>query len=99
MQLYAILCKFGRICATRNALMQLETILCELGRICATRNALMLLKTILCEFGRRCAAGNASDRWLDLLMPGSLAESLEIFGVSFPAETSYSIRYSILSSF
>ena len=36
---------------------------------------------------------------VDLFMARSLAESLELFRVSFPAETSYSIRYSILSSF
>ena len=39
MQLETILCEFGRICATGNALMQLETILCKFGRIGATGNA------------------------------------------------------------
>ena len=59
MQLKTILCEFGQIFATGNALMQLEMILCKLGRICATRNALMQLKTILCEFWRICANRNA----------------------------------------
>ena len=57
--LLTILCKFGRICATRNALMQLKTILCEFCQICATRNVLMQLKTILCKFGQICATRNA----------------------------------------
>ena len=35
MQLETILCEFGQICATGNALMILETILCEFGQICA----------------------------------------------------------------
>ena len=59
MQLKTILCKFGRICATENALMQLKSILSEFGRICVTRNALMQLKTILCKFWLICATGNA----------------------------------------
>ena len=59
MLLKPILCKFGQICETRNALLQLKAILCEFGRICATRNALMQLKTILCEFWRISATGNA----------------------------------------
>ena len=57
--LLTILCKFGQICATRNALMQLKTILCEFGHICATRNALMKLKTIVCKFWWICATKNA----------------------------------------
>ena len=57
MQLKTILCEFGQICATRNALMQLKTILGEFGQICATGNALML-ETILCKFGRNCAIGD-----------------------------------------
>ena len=39
MLLESILCEFGRICATGNALVQLETLLCKFGRICATGNA------------------------------------------------------------
>ena len=46
--LETILCKFGQISATGNALMLLETILCEYGRICATGSALMQLETIVC---------------------------------------------------
>ena len=59
MQLNTILCNFGQICATGNALMQLRTFLCKLGRICATGNALKQLETILCEFGQICVTGNA----------------------------------------
>ena len=54
MLLEAILCKFGRIWATRNGLMLLETILFEIGRICATGKALVLLETILCKLGQIC---------------------------------------------
>ena len=52
MQLETILCKFGQICVTGNALMLLETTLCEFGQICATGNAPIQLETILCEIGR-----------------------------------------------
>ena len=52
MLLKSILCKFGRICATGNALMLLESILCEFGRISVGGNALMLLDSILCESER-----------------------------------------------
>ena len=41
MPLESILCEFGRICATGNALMLPESILCESGQICATGNAPM----------------------------------------------------------
>ena len=58
MLLESILCEFGQICATGNALMHRESILCEFGRICAKGKALMLLESILCEFGRICATGN-----------------------------------------
>ena len=54
MQLETILCEFGRICATGNALMQLETILCKVW-------------TNLCD--RKCsyAAGNDFMRvWTNL---------------------------------
>ena len=63
MQLETILCEFGRICATENALMQLKTISCEFGRICATGNAHMQLETILCKFEWICATGNALCSW------------------------------------
>ena len=53
-----ILCKFGQICVTGNALAYLEMILCQFGWICATWNALMRLETILCEFEWICATGN-----------------------------------------
>ena len=62
MLLESILCEFGQICATGNALMPLESILCQFGRICATGNTLLLLESILCEFGRICATGNAPMR-------------------------------------
>ena len=35
----SILCEFGRICTTVNALTLLESILCKFGQICATGNA------------------------------------------------------------
>ena len=59
MLLETILCKFGQICATGNALMLLETILCKFGQICATGNALKQLETISCKFGRICATRKA----------------------------------------
>ena len=37
-QLETVLCRFGPIFATGNALVQLESILCEYGRICARGN-------------------------------------------------------------
>ena len=43
LQLETILCEFGLICETRNALMHLKTILCEFGQTCATGNAFVIL--------------------------------------------------------
>ena len=62
MLLESILCEFGQICATGNALMHLESILCEFGRICAGGKAPMPLESILCQFGRISATGNAPMR-------------------------------------
>ena len=62
MLLEPILCEFGRIRATGNALMLMESILCEFGQICSTGNALMHLESILREFGRIRATGNAPMR-------------------------------------
>ena len=62
MLLESILCEFGRICATGNALMLMESILCEFGQICSTGNALMHLESILCKIGRIRATGNAPMR-------------------------------------
>ena len=39
MQLESILCEFGQICATENALMLLETVLREIGQISVTGSA------------------------------------------------------------
>ena len=58
MQPEMILCKFGQICATGNALMQLRATLYKSGQICETGNTLMLLETILCEHGQICTKGN-----------------------------------------
>ena len=41
-----ILCEFGQICESGNALMLLETVSCKFGQICVTGNDLMLLKMI-----------------------------------------------------
>ena len=49
MWLEVILCEFGQICATGNALVQLETIFyASLTDLC-DRKALMQLETILCK--------------------------------------------------
>ena len=60
MQLETILCEFGQICATGNALMLLETILCKFGQICATGNTLMQLGATLYKSGQQiCETGTA----------------------------------------
>jgi len=50
MQLETILCEFGQISATGNALMQLETILCKFGQICATGNPFQCWQELHFEF-------------------------------------------------
>ena len=66
MQLETILCEFGQICATGNALKQLETILCKFGWICATGNALMQLETILCEFEQIAESFSVTNCWQEI---------------------------------
>ena len=50
MQLKMILCEFGQICVTGNALTQLETILCKFELIYATGNALIRWQELHFEF-------------------------------------------------
>ena len=59
MLLETILCIFGRVFATGNALMLPETILCKFGQICATGNAIMQLGATLYKSGQICETGNA----------------------------------------